>query len=354
MKVLTVVGARPQFVKAAPVSQALEYGHEEVLVHTGQHYDERLSEVFFDELSVRRPDHDLDVGSGPHGEQIGRMTAGVGECVREEEPDVVLVYGDTNSTLAGAIAAAQSPAALAHVEAGLRSGDRGMPEEVNRVLTDHASDLLFAPTRPAVDNLAAEGLAERAHDVGDVMYDALLRARNRALDRSTVLEDFGVAPGEYVLATVHRAANTDDPGRLSNVLEGLSRSPRPVVLPIHPRTRGRIEEHGLEDAVGDAVRLVEPVGYLDFVRLVDGAERVATDSGGVQKEAFLLATPCVTFRDRTEWVNTVECGWNELTGADADAIAAALDGRTNRPDRPDLFGDGEAAPKVVEALAAAV
>jgi UDP-N-acetylglucosamine 2-epimerase (non-hydrolysing) len=350
VKILSVVGARPQFVKAFPLSRALRQRHEEVLVHTGQHYDEELSDVFFEELAIPEPDHHLGVGSGSHAEQTAAMMTGVARLVADESPEVVLVYGDTNSTLAGALVAAKADTALAHVEAGLRSHNWAMPEEVNRVVTDHCSDLLFAPTRRAEENLRAEGIDDGVHRTGDVMYDAILAAKDRALSRSSVLEDLGVDPGEYVLATVHRAGNTDDPRRLESILGALIDVPKRVVLPVHPRTEAALREGDLWERARAGLTVIDPVGYLDFVALLAGAERVATDSGGVQKEAFYLDRPCVTLREETEWVELVECGWNRLVGADPDTIRTALTDRIDLPPKPSLYGDGDAAGRIVSAL----
>ena len=352
MKVLSVVGARPQFVKAAAVSPVLREEHEEVLVHTGQHYDEALSDVFFEELGIPRPDHNLGVGSGAHGEQTAAMIAALEPVVVDEDPDVVLVYGDTNSTLAGAIVASKLDPDLAHVEAGLRSGNYDAPEEVNRVLTDRVSDLLFVPTRGAVDTLHAEGITSGVHFTGDVMYDTLLRIRDDLRETSTALEDLDIShlEGEYVLATIHRQRNTDDPDRLEALVDALGDIERTVVLPAHPRTTAALREHGLYDAAESRLHLVDPVGYLDFVRLLDGAWRVATDSGGVQKEAFFLDTPCVTLREETEWTETVESGWNELVGADPAAIRRALTREWELGEKPKPYGDGTAAEKIVYAI----
>ncbi|UIP01469.1 UDP-N-acetylglucosamine 2-epimerase (non-hydrolyzing) (plasmid) [Halobaculum sp. CBA1158] len=351
MRVLTVVGARPQFVKAFPVSRALGGDHEEVLVHTGQHYDDLLSDVFFRELAIPEPDHHLGVGSDGHAAQTAAMMIELDPLVASHSPDVVIVYGDTNSTLAGALVAAKRDVDLAHVEAGLRSFDREMPEEVNRVATDAVSDVLFAPSERAREHLAAENVAGDVHVAGDVTYDALKTVHARALEASTAVSDLGLADGGYVLATVHRAANTDDPDRLRSVLSGLADAPQRVVLPAHPRTTAALERAGIDADALEGVRLVDPVGYLDFVRLIDGAERVATDSGGVQKEAFYLDTPCVTLRDHTEWVETVDAGWNVLVGADRAAIAEALAEPFDGTDRPEPYGDGDAARRIVEALA---
>ncbi|WP_135828233.1 non-hydrolyzing UDP-N-acetylglucosamine 2-epimerase [Halorussus halobius] len=351
MKILTVVGARPQFVKAYPVSRRLRRDHEEVLVHTGQHYDEALSDVFFDELGIPEPDHHLGVGSGPHGEQTAAMIAGIEDRLADEDPDLVLCYGDTNSTLAAGIVASKTEIPLAHVEAGLRSDDRGMPEEVNRVLTDHAADCLLAPGEAAAENLRAEGITDGVFVTGDVMYDAVLLVRDRAATRSTMLADLGVAAGEYVLATVHRAHNTDDPDRLAGILDALAAVDDEVVFPAHPRTTDAMREYGLYEDAAEELTLVDPAGYVDFVALVADARAVATDSGGVQKEAFFLDTPCVTLRDTTEWTETVEAGWNVLVGSDPDRIREALTGAFDLPaDRPQPYGEGDAASAVTTAL----
>lgn len=338
MKVLTVVGARPQFVKAAPVSRALAHaGIEEALVHTGQHHDAKMSQVFFDELGIPAPRHNLEIHGGSHGDMTGRMLSTLEPVVIDERPDLVLVYGDTNSTLAGALVAAKLHIPIAHVEAGLRSFNRRMPEEINRILTDHVSALLLCPTRTAVDNLAAEGITRGVHMVGDVMYDATLLARRIAETRSSILDELGLEAGRYALATVHRAENTDDPARLAGILAWLrerAQSHR-VVLPIHPRTRTRAAAAGLSF---DGIVTCEPVGYIDMARLLADAVAVYTDSGGVQKEAYFHRTPCVTLRDETEWVETVECGWNRLwQGPDY----------APRRDIAD-YGEGRAAEAIVE------
>ena len=348
MRILTVVGARPQFIKAFAVSKKLREQHEEILVHTGQHYDEEMSDVFFDRLGIPEPDHNLGVGSSTHGRQTAEMIRGLEELVEREEPDVLMVYGDTNSTLAGGVVASKMDPILAHVEAGLRSFNREMPEEVNRVLTDHASDLLFAPTEQAVDNLAAEGITEGVHMTGDVMYDAILLAREHP--DTELLDELDLRPGEYILATVHRAGNTDDPEKLRAIMGALGDAPYPVVLPAHPRTVKKLEEYGMREEVESEIRLVEPLGYHEFVTLMDNAERIATDSGGVQKEAFFLDTPCVTMREETEWTETVDAGWNTLAGADGDRISEALRREVTLRDKPQPYGDGDAAAKIIEAI----
>jgi UDP-N-acetylglucosamine 2-epimerase (non-hydrolysing) len=350
VKILSVVGARPQFVKAFPLSRALRERHEEVLVHTGQHYDEALSAVFFEELSIPKPDHNLGVGSGDHAHQTAAMMTGIADLVEQEQPDLVLVYGDTNSTLAGALVAAKTAPDLAHVEAGLRSHNRAMPEEINRLLTDHSADLLFAPTRAAARNLRDEGLYADVHQTGDVMYDAILASKGNALASSEILEELDLEDEAYVLATVHRASNTDNPDRLRSIFEALGSVEERVVIPLHPRTKAALERENLLAAVKAGVDVIDPVGYLDFVRLLASAERVATDSGGVQKEAFYLDRPCVTLREETEWVELVECGWNRLVGADPDAIQAALTAPIDLPIKPSLYGDGDAAGRIVAAI----
>ena len=340
-----MVGARPQFIKAAPVSRAIRKHHQEVLVHTGQHYDENMSDVFFRELEIPEPDINLGVGSGPHGAQTGAMMAGLEKVALEVGPDWVLVYGDTNSTLAGAVVAAKLHQRLAHVEAGLRSYDRRMPEEVNRVVADHLSDLLLCPTDTAVDNLAREGILRGVHRIGDVMYDAFLHGVDAAKKSSDVIRRLGVTPGKFALATVHRAENTDDPERLASIMRGLDLSGLEVVLPVHPRTRARLDE-----ALGRRVRLIDPVGYLEMIAIEAAAEIIVTDSGGVQKEAYFLAKPCITLRENTEWTETVAAGWNVLVGSDAERIAESM--RSFRPGgtRPDLFGDGHASERIAELL----
>ena len=349
--VLSVVGARPQFVKAFPVSAALQEVHDEILVHTGQHYDSELSGVFFDELAISEPAYNLGVGSGTHARQTAAVMRHLDPVVATEDPDVVLVYGDTNSTLGAALVAAKRDCMLGHVEAGLRSGNWEMPEEINRVLTDHCSDFCFAPSAQAVDTLAAEGITEGVVETGDVMYDALLAVRERVIEESTVLDRVGYDDGEYVLATVHRAGNTDDPSRLTNIVEGLADGPLPVILPAHPRTLAALKREGLLRAVREQFEVIDPVGYLDFLRLIIGAERVATDSGGVQKEAFYLDTPCVTLRDETEWVETVESGWNVLVGADPATIQNGLTHTFDTSVKPEPYGDGSAAEQIVAAIA---
>lgn len=327
LKLVTIVGARPQFIKLAPVSRALrKEGIREVIVHTGQHYDHGMSDIFFDELGIPAPDYNLGVGSGSHGLQTGEMLRKIEEVLLAEKPDWVVVYGDTNSTLAGALAASKLHIPVAHVESGLRSFNRRMPEEINRVLTDHISTLLFCPTETAVGNLAAEGITRGVHLVGDVMLDALLDAKERAQAKSTILDQLGLVEKQYLLATVHRAENTDDPQRLRAIMTALSQlaETETVIFPVHPRTEKALVGLGLlpMDVLRppisafsfplSALRFIAPLGYLDMVRLSASARVILTDSGGLQKEAFWLGTPCVTLRNETEWVETVRSGGNRL------------------------------------------
>jgi UDP-N-acetylglucosamine 2-epimerase len=351
VRIVTVIGNRPQFVKAAAVSRALRAEHDELLVHTGQHHDDELSTVFVEELGVPRPERELGIHGGTNTEQTARMLAGLAPLLAAEAPDVMLVYGDTNSTLAGGLAAAQAHIPVAHVEAGMRSFDRAMPEELNRVLTDHLSDLLLCPSQTAVTNLEREHVAGRVALVGDVMVDVALLFQPRAMTDPAPLERAGVAPGEYVLVTAHRAGNVDDPARLRRLVDLLLALPVTAVLPLHPRTRARLEAAGWLDELERApgIRLLPPLGYLGFTSLLGHARAVLTDSGGVQKEAYLAGVPCVTLRDTTEWVETVEVGWNVLVDLDADAALAALE-RRPPPERPELYGDGRAAARVVAAL----
>ena len=353
MRIVTIIGNRPQFVKAAAVSLRLRERCEERIVHTGQHYDDELSRIFFDELGVPAPDRQLGAGSGSNTEQTARILGALEPVLSDLRPDMTLVYGDTNSTLAGALASAQAATPVGHVEAGMRSFDRSMPEELNRVLTDHASDLLLCSTPTAMDNLEREAAAGQAHLVGDVMADVSLAFRDVAEDRSRALEERGLAPGDYLVVTAHRAGNVDLPGRLLKLVELLEALPDPAVFPLHPRTRARLEAADLLGRLerAPAVELAAPLGYLDFLKLARHARAVLTDSGGVQKEAYLLGTPCVTLRDTTEWTETVEAGWNVLVDLDRDAALAALE-RRPPAERPELYGGGRAAERVRDVVAA--
>jgi UDP-GlcNAc3NAcA epimerase len=350
VRVVTVIGNRPQFVKAAAVSRCLRERGEEQIVHTGQHYDDELSKVFFDELGVPAPDRELGAGGGSNTAQTARILAALEPIFEELEPDLVLVHGDTNSTLAGALAAAQAGIPVGHVEAGMRSFDREMPEELNRVLTDHTSGLLLCSTQTAMDNLRREHAVGEAHLVGDVMADVSLAFRDIAEERSRVLDELGLEPGSYLAVTAHRAGNVDRRERLEALVDVLAALPRPAVLPLHPRTRARLEAAGLMESL-DGVRVVAPLGYLDFLKLARHARAVVTDSGGVQKEAYLLGVPCVTLRDTTEWVETVDAGWNVLVDLDRDAAVAALD-RRPPAERPELYGGGQAAERICDVISA--
>lgn len=375
MKIVTVIGARPQFIKAAPVSSALRTfpSVTEVLVHTGQHYDPNMSEVFFTELDIPQPDYHLGIGSGSHGTQTGQMLAAIEMVLQTQQPDWMLVYGDTNSTLAGALAAIKLHIPVAHVEAGLRSFNRCMPEEINRIITDQIASLLFCPTETAVRNLEQEGFSNNSdsissknrttchlpppqiHLVGDVMYDAALHFATKAGEGSGLLARLNVSTGNYVLATIHRAENTDDPVRLNAIITGLIEAARtlPVILPLHPRTRKILVQQNQLHEVARHLRIIEPVGYLDMVRLEQHAALIATDSGGVQKEAYFYQVPCVTLREETEWVELVTAGWNTLVSPRSpDAVAwTILQQLGSCGVKGTYYGDGTAAAKIVRVLA---
>jgi len=349
VKVVSIVGARPQFIKAAAISKVLREQHTELLVHTGQHYDYEMSGAFFDGLELPAPDVNLRVGSGSHGTQTAAMLTGIEHILQAERPDWLLVYGDTNSTLAGALAASKLSVPIVHVEAGLRSFNRRMPEEINRVVADHLSNLLLCPSEAAAANLDAEGITQHVHVVGDVMLDVLRWAQEQLRARpANILECLNLTEHAYVLATVHRSENTDDRARLRQILRAFDLLEEPVVFVVHPRTRRVIER--LEYRLKPHVRLIEPVGYLDMVTLTSSARLVLTDSGGLQKEAYWLGVPCVTLREETEWVETVEAGWNALAGSDTDRIVSAA--RTFDPPspRPSLYGDGGASRLCVDLL----
>ncbi len=350
MRVVTVIGNRPQFVKAAAVSPLLRTGHDEVMVHTGQHHDDELSQVFVDQLGAPQPERELHIHGGSNTEQTARMLGALVPLLTELSPDAVLVYGDTNSTLAGGIAAAQMRIPLIHVEAGLRSFDRAMPEELNRVLVDHAADLLLPPTGASADQLRKESVAGRIEVVGDVMIDVAHRTREASLARGAeLLAEQGLEPGGFAVATLHRAGNVDTPGRLEAALAVLEGIGLPVVLPVHPRTAARLDEFGLRERAERSLILAPPLGYLDFSGLLLNSAAVLTDSGGVQKEAYVAGVRCITLRDTTEWTETVDAGWNTLVALDADAAQAAL-AQPLPADRPDLYGDGHAAERVVSAV----
>ncbi|MGF6555127.1 UDP-GlcNAc3NAcA epimerase [Pseudomonas sp. S30_BP2TU TE3576] len=355
IKVVTIVGARPQFIKAAAVSRAIRnVGAErmvEVLVHTGQHYDENMSKVFFDELDIPAPAYNLEVSGGSHGAMTGRMLESIEQVLLEEKPDWVLIYGDTNSTLAGALAAAKLHIPVAHVEAGLRSFNMHMPEEINRILSDRVSTLLLCPTQVAVDNLAHEGLVKGVHNVGDVMYDVALFYGERARNQSRIMAQLGLTQKAFALATCHRAENTDDPKRLGEIMSGLAEISKqmPVVLPLHPRTRKLLQDHGLAHHLS-SLTVVDPLPFLDMIALEQSACVILTDSGGVQKEAYFYGVPCITLRDETEWVETVQLGFNQLVGASHSGIVAAMSNKSIPQSRTDFYGDGNASARIVAIL----
>ena len=354
MKVVTVVGARPQFIKAAPVGKALrEAGHQEFILHTGQHYDYGMSQVFFDELNIPKPDVNLEIGSGNHGYQTGQMLIGIEKILMIEKPDWTLVYGDTNSTLAAALAAVKLHIPLAHIEAGLRSFNREMPEEHNRVLTDHCADMLFCPTQIAVDNLAKEGISQGVHLVGDTMYESLLQFGKIARQRSTIIQDLGLQPKGYLLATVHRQSNTDNLENLRNILTAFTEIEEPVIFPVHPRTRQKIVELNLNNSQLKSrnPKYIEPVGYLDMLMLEQSARMILTDSGGIQKEAFWFGIPCITLREETEWVETVQTGWNRIAGANKDMIVNYTRSKFDNLAVPQfILGSGQVALDIIEYL----
>ncbi|HEY1834666.1 MAG TPA: UDP-N-acetylglucosamine 2-epimerase (non-hydrolyzing) [Solirubrobacteraceae bacterium] len=351
MRILTVVGNRPQFVKAAAVSGPLRERHEELLVHTGQHHDDRLSRIFFEELGLARPERQLGIAGGSNTSQTARMLEALEPLLGESAPDAVLVYGDTNSTLAGALVGAQAGVPVVHVEAGMRSFDRTMPEELNRVLVDHMCALALCPSEPSAENLRAESVAAHVEVVGDVMVDVAMRWQPRARAETAVPASYGLQQGGYLLLTAHRAGNVDDPERLGRLVELVEALPGEAVLPLHPRTRQRLEDAGqlarLASRAG--LRLAEPLGYVEFTALLCQARAVVTDSGGVQKEAYLAGVPCVTMRANTEWVETVESGWNTLVDLDSGAALAAL-AKAPPAERPPLYGDGHAGERCVSAI----
>jgi len=359
MKFITIVGAPPQFIKAATISRILRQVSKsrEIIVHTGQHYDPNMSEIFFHELEIPQPDYHLNIGSGTHGQQTGRMLETIETVILEEKPDYVIVYGDTNSTLAGALAASKLHIPIAHIEAGLRSFNRRMPEEINRLLTDHIAELLFPPTSTAVSNLQREGIAEnKIYMVGDVMYDAALYYGDKAESQSSILDTLGLQSQEYILATIHRAENTDAPVRLRAIFTALKEISQQyvIVLPLHPRTRKALQQQGMLEDVSQYIRLIEPVGYLDMVMLEKNAKLITTDSGGVQKEAFFYRVPCLTLREETEWVELVELGYNTLVSPHLSSAEISLifqSSLTKMPfNHPELYGSGQAAEKITNIL----
>jgi UDP-GlcNAc3NAcA epimerase len=350
MKIVSIVGARPQFIKCAPVSLELRKEHEELLVHTGQHYDPDMSDIFFEDLKIPHPDYHLDVGSGSHGKQTGAILERVESLLMTEMPDLVIVYGDTNSTLAGALAAAKLHIPVAHVEAGLRSFDRTMPEEINRVVTDHISDFLLCPTKTAIDNLTNEGISRGVYLVGDVMVDALMQNTDISEKKSHIIKNLGLKRGNYYVATVHRPANTDVRKNLTEIIEAFRESGKTIIFPVHPRTKKFLREYGLLDSLSENIRCIDPLSYLDMLQLMKHAKKILTDSGGIQKEAYVMGVPCITMRENTEWIETLTGGWNVLVGADKGKIRAAIlaDVRTNSDNT--VFGTGDAAEKIMQVL----
>lgn len=345
MRFASIVGARPQFIKLAPVSKALRQEHEEIIIHSGQHYDYNMSAQFFDELAIPDPDYHLGVGSGTHGVQTARMLEAIEQVLMKERPDWVVVYGDTNSTLAGALAAAKLHIPIAHIEAGLRSFNRTMPEEINRIVTDHLSDRLFCPTEAAQRNARNEGITQGVEVVGDVMYDLLLQVQAKIDDHvRMLLPKLGVTSQDYLLVTVHRASNTDDPEAMHDIANVLNTLEMPIIFPIHPRTQACLGKY--EITWKKHIRFIEPVGYIDMLALQSRAYRILTDSGGIQKEAFLLGVPCITLREETEWIEMVDTGWNVLVGRNQEAILNAISlPKPNLP-RRNPFGEGDAAIRI--------
>tara|TARA_B100000315_G_scaffold211859_1_gene208919 strand:+ start:474 stop:1538 length:1065 start_codon:yes stop_codon:yes gene_type:complete len=351
MKIVTILGARPQFIKAAMVSKeiAKHIDLDEVIIHTGQHFDENMSHIFFEEMGILKPDYNLEIQSLSHGAMTGRQLEEIEKVLIQEKPNWVLVYGDTNSTLAGALAAAKLHIPVAHVEAGLRSFNYKMPEEINRVVTDHLSDILFAPTKIAVENLRKEGIPKAIIlMVGDVMYDAALHFADLAEKKSKILSSLNLKPKEYILATVHRQENTDDPDKLNNIFSGLAEAHIPVVIPLHPRTKKKLEEYNI--TLNGQINSINPVGYLDMIMLEKHANKIATDSGGVQKEAYFYNVPCITMREETEWIELVEIGANYLSGSDYKKIVELLQNSKQINFQKSLYGDGNTAEKIVSIL----
>ncbi len=344
MKVVTIVGARPQFVKAAPVSVELRKKHDERILHTGQHYDENMSKIFFDDLKIPRPDINLDVGSDSHARQTAEIMIGVEEYLQQEKPDLVLVYGDTNSTLAAAVSASKMNIKLAHVEAGLRSFNRKMPEEINRIVADRLSNLLFCPTETAVKNLKNEGMIEGVFNIGDVMFDAALKFAPIAERKSAVLEKESLSPGDYLLLTLHRPENTDYFQNMKNIVSALIDSDKQIVFPVHPRTIKYLKQYELYDRLIQTanIKLLEPVSFIDMIVLEKNARKILTDSGGVQKEAYFYKVPCITLREETEWVETVEDGWNVIVAANYDKILDAIGNFSPSSPQKGHYGEGKA------------
>ena len=347
MKILSIVGARPQFIKHAALFPELSKGYDCVLVHTGQHYASELSAIFFDELEIPKPNYNLGVGSGTHGYQTGQMLMAIEDVLLKEKPKLTLVYGDTNSTLAGALAAAKLHIKLGHVEAGLRDFDKSMPEEINRIVTDHCSDLLFCPTKTSVSNLNKEGISHGVYLTGDVMIDILLRDKEIA-EKSGVLQALGLKSKQYLVVTIHRAGNTDNKENLKNIVDALCQIDQTIVFPVHPRTEGSLKRYGFYDKLKEnsQIKLIEPLGYIEFLKLMNHAQKIVTDSGGVQKEAYILKVPCVTLLESTGWVETVEDGWNVLVGADRVKIVSVVREFEPKGEQREVLGEGSASKNI--------
>ena len=349
MKVISVVGARPQFIKLAILSKTLrEERHNEIIIHTGQHYDENMSKYFFDEMRIAKPDYNLNIGSGSHGKQTAEMLIGLEEIFVQQKPEIIIAFGDTNTTLATALAATKLKIPVAHVEAGLRSHNRQMPEEINRILTDHISDFLFAPTSNALKNLKLENLHRQSFMTGDIMYDSLLYYSKIAKQKSTVLNDLSLKQKDYILLTLHRPYNVDNIHKLQNIFSALKQTKKFIVLPLHPRTRKMIES--TNTIISENIFIIKPLGYLDFIVLQKNSEKIITDSGGVQKEAYMNGIPCITVRPETEWVETVIAGWNVLVGDKMDQLIENCLSFNPYHNRPQYFGDGKSAKKIISIL----
>ncbi|MFS0786523.1 UDP-N-acetylglucosamine 2-epimerase (non-hydrolyzing) [Shouchella sp. 1P09AA] len=354
MKIVTIIGARPQFIKACMVSRRLSQDSsiKEVLVHTGQHYNANMSDVFFEQLNIPKPNYHLGIGSGSHGEQTGKMLIEIEQVLLNEKPDAVMVYGDTNSTIAGSLAASKLHIPIIHVESGLRSFNRNMPEEINRIVTDHLSSLLFCPSQSSVKQLAYEGITKGVHATGDIMYDAVLYYQDKAKSHSTILDQLKLSPKDYYVATIHRAENTDSPDRLQAIMKGFTHLDKTVILPLHPRTKKQLENgQGLKELDGKSLLFIDPLDYFDMLALMSQAQTILTDSGGVQKEAYMLGIPCITLRDETEWIETVDAKWNQLVDAnDSAAIIKAVQTAYKPSNYPALFGDGQSAEHIYQII----
>jgi UDP-N-acetylglucosamine 2-epimerase len=352
IKILSIVGARPQFIKLAPLSKAIRKFAEEIIVHTGQHYNQNMSKIFFEDLGIPHPDYDLEVGSGKHGYQTGQMLERIEHVLIKEKAKVVIVFGDTNSTLAGCLAAVKLEIPVVHVEAGLRSFNRSMPEEINRVLTDHGADYLFAPTETAMNNLENEGLKNRSYLTGDIMLDALQNNLKIANKKSEIISELKLKDIDYAVLTLHRPYNVDSIENLSLILNTIAKSKYKVVFPVHPRTKNILKQNNFK--ISDNIKLIDPLGYLDFIRLQNDSKCIITDSGGIQKEAYLLKKPCITVRPETEWVETVEAGWNILVGLDAEKLYNALNSFYPPNEQPSIFGEYSCAEKMAEIIRSSI